>query len=63
MLMCRELSEYSSRPAWMNKELLAELRCKKKVNSGSWGELPSRNIATLPEHVAMELGNQNLTWN
>lgn len=47
----------------MSKELLTELRHKKKVNSGSRGELPSRNIETLPEHVVMELGNQKLICN
>lgn len=36
---------------------------EKKVNSGSRGELPSRSIETLPEHVVMELGNQKLIWN
>lgn len=59
-LMCRELSENGSRPAWMNRDLLSELRHEKKVNIGSQGELPTRNIETLPKHAAMELGNQKL---
>lgn len=63
MLMCRELRKYGRRAALMSKELLTELRHKKKVNSGSRGELPSRNIETLPEHVVMELGNQKLICN
>lgn len=36
---------------------------EKKVNSGSTGELPSKNIETLPEQVVMALGNQKLIWN
>lgn len=62
LLLCRELSENGRRQAWRNKMLLADLR-QKKVSSGSMGELPSRNIETLPEHVVMELGNQKLIWN
>lgn len=44
----------------MNRDLLLELRHKKKVSSVSQGELPSRNIQTLPKNVAMELGNRKL---
>lgn len=39
------------------------LQTEKKVNSWSTGELPSRNIETLPEHVVIELGNQKFIWN
>lgn len=58
--MCRELCENDRRPAWMNRDLLSELRHKKKVSSVSQGELPSRNIQILPNNVAMELGNRKL---
>lgn len=58
-----KLSKYGRMSAWMKWLLLTELKNRKKVNSGSRHELPSRKIETLPKRVVMELGNQKLIWN
>jgi len=60
-LSVQKVKHAGKRPAWMNPELLAELKCKKKCTQVAAGiRLPGTNAKMLPTHVEMESGKPNL---
>jgi len=57
ILMNRKSSKGSRRPAWINKQLLTQLRYRR----GKKGQVIRRNTETLSEHAGIRLGKPKTT--
>jgi len=56
-------SKGDRRPAWMSKELLAELRRERSMESGKRGRQLVRSTRLLSEHAGKQGGRVRPTWN